>query len=97
MQETAQRDCPVRTQPHQAALRSVSSLRADTTTDATTRRGAELLKGNRKSSRTFSPSWRNVPGEVSPEDVNCWPQRLEERLRPATVYVRISLLPSFYE
>ena len=37
------------------------------------------------------------PGEVSPEDVKRWQRRLEERLRPATVYVRVSLLSSFYE
>jgi integrase len=34
---------------------------------------------------------------VSPEDVKRWQWRLEERLRPATVYVRVSLLSSFYE
>lgn len=34
---------------------------------------------------------------MSPEDVKRWQPRLEVRLRPATVYVRVSLLSSFYE
>jgi integrase len=81
----------------QAALRSALSLWADATTDATTRRRPELLKGKPKVIEDFFAFVGKHPGEVSPEDVKRWQQRLEERLRPATVYVRVSLLSSFYE
>jgi len=81
----------------QAALRSALSLWADATTDATTRRREELLKGKPKVVQDFFAFIEKHPGEVSPEDVKRWQRRLEERLRPATVYVRISLLSSFYE
>jgi integrase len=81
----------------QAAFRSALSLWADATTDATTRRRDELLKGKPKVVEDFFAFVEKHPGEVSPEDVKRWQRRLEERLRPATVYVRISLLSSFYE
>jgi integrase len=81
----------------QAALRSALSLWADATTDATTRRRAELLKGKPKVVEDFFAFVEKHPGEVTPEDVKRWQRRLEERLRPATVYVRVSLLSSFYE
>src|SRR2546423_12767842 len=81
----------------QAALRSALFLWADATTDATTRRRDELLKGKPKVVEDFFAFVEKHPGEVFPEDVKRWQQRLEERLRPATVYVRISLLSSFYE
>lgn len=81
----------------QTALRSALSLWADATTDATTRRRQELLKGKAKVIEDFFTFLKKHPGEVAPEDVKRWQRRLEERLRPATVYVRISLLSSFYE
>ena len=81
----------------QAALRSALSLWADATTDATTRRRDELLKGKPKVIEDFFAFVKKHPGEVSPEDVKGWQRRLEERLRPATVYVRVSLLSSFYQ
>lgn len=81
----------------QAALRSALSLWADATTDATTRRRAELLKAKPKVVEDFFEFVGKHPGEVSPEDVKGWRRQLEERLRPATVYVRVSLLSSFYE
>jgi integrase len=81
----------------QAAFRSALSLWADATTDATTRRRDELLKGKPKVVADFFSFVEKHPGEVSPEDVKRWQRRLEERLRPATVYVRVSLLSSFYE
>jgi integrase len=80
-----------------AALRSALSLWADATTDATTRRRHELLKGKAKVVEDFFAFVEKHPGEVAPEDVKRWQRRLEETLRPATVYVRISLLSSFYE
>src|SRR5215210_3698949 len=81
----------------QAALRSALSLWADATTDPTTRRREELLRGKPKVVEDFFAFVEKHPGEVSPEDVKRWQRQLEERLRPATVYVRISLLSSFYE
>jgi integrase len=81
----------------QAALRSALSLWADATTDATTRRRGELLKGKPRVIEDFFAFVEKHPGKVTPEDVKRWQHRLEERLRPATVYVRISLLSSFYE
>lgn len=81
----------------QAALRSALSLWADATTDATTRRRAELLKGKAKVVEDFFDFIEKHPGEVTPEDVKRWQRRLEERLRPPTVYARVSLLSSFYE
>src|SRR5215210_6021878 len=81
----------------QAALRSALSMWADATTDATTRRREELLKGKPKVVADFFAFIEKHPGEVSPEDVKRWQRRLEETLRPATIYVRISLLSSFYE
>jgi integrase len=80
-----------------AALRSAISLWADATTDATTRRREELLKGKPKVIEDFFAFVEKHPGEVAPEDVKRWQRKLEQRLRPATVYVRISLLSSFYE
>ena len=80
-----------------AALRGALSLWADATTDATTRRRGELLKGKPKVVEDFFAFVGKHPGEVSPEDVKRWQRALEERLRPATVYVRVSLLSSFYE
>jgi integrase len=81
----------------QAAFRSALSLWADATTDATTRRREELLKGKPKVVEDFFAFVEKHPGEVLPGDVKRWQRRLEERLRPATVYVRVSLLSSFYE
>lgn len=81
----------------QAALRSALSLWADATTDATTRRRDELLKGKPKVVNDFFAFVEKHPGEVSPDDVKRWQRRLEVTLRPATIYVRISLLSSFYE
>lgn len=81
----------------QAAIRSALWLWADATTDATTRRRDELLKGKPKVIQEFFAFVEKHPGEVAPEDVKLWQRRLEERLSPATVYVRISLLSSFYE
>lgn len=81
----------------QAALRSALSLWADATTDATTCRREELLKGKPKVVEDFFAFVEKHLGEVSPEDVKRWQRRLEERLRPGTVYVRVSLLSSFYE
>jgi integrase/recombinase XerD len=81
----------------QAALRSALSLWADATTDVTTRRREELLKGKAKVIEDFFAFVEKHPGEVAPEDVKLWQRRLEEHLRPATVYVRVSLLSSFYE
>ncbi|HVG33972.1 MAG TPA: site-specific integrase [Pyrinomonadaceae bacterium] len=80
-----------------AALRNALSLWADATTDATTRRRVELLKAKPKVIEDFFSFVEKHPGEASPEDVKRWQRMLEERLRPATVYVRISLLSSFYE
>jgi integrase/recombinase XerC len=80
-----------------AALRSAISLWADATTDATTRRRADLLKGKPKVIEDFFAFIERHPGEVSSEDVKLWQRKLEETLRPATVYVRVSLLSSFYE
>src|SRR4051812_7706496 len=79
------------------ALRSALSLWADATTNATTRRRVELLKGKPKVIEDFFAFVDKHPGEVSPEDVKRWQRHLEGRLRPATVYVRVSLLSSFYE
>jgi integrase len=79
------------------ALRSALSIWANATTDATTRRREELLKGKAKVIQDFFAFVEKHPGEVTPEDVKRWQRKLEERLRPATVYVRISLLSSFYE
>lgn len=81
----------------QVALRNALSLWADATTDATTRRREELLKGKPKVIEDFFAFVEKHPGEVAPEDVKRWQYRLEERLRPATVYVRVSLLSSFYQ
>jgi integrase len=80
-----------------AALRSAVSLWADATTDATTRRREDLLKGKPKVIEEFFAFVEKHPGEVFPDDVKRWQRQLEERLRPATVYVRVSLLSSFYE
>lgn len=80
----------------QAALRSAISLWADATTDATTRRRAELLKGKPKVVEDFFTFIEKHPGEITSEDVKRWQRSLEKRLRPATVYVRLSLLSSFY-
>jgi integrase len=81
----------------QAAIRSSLSLWADATTDATTRRRAELLKGKPKVVGDFFTFTEKNPGDVTFEDVKRWQRKLEEHLRPATVYVRVSLLSSFYE
>lgn len=78
------------------ALLGASALWADATTGTAMRRRDEVRRAKQKTVIDFFIHTRKLPGEVEPEDVKEWQRELEKKLRPATVYVRLSLLSSFY-
>lgn len=78
------------------ALLSALALWADATTDTAMRRRDEVRQAKQKTVAGFFAHVRKLPGEVEPDDVKGWQRELEKKLRPATVYVRLSLLSSFY-
>ncbi len=82
------------------ALRTAIDVWAASSTSATTRRRDELIAKKRKAVQDFFEDIQKDPGEVSPQDVQEWCERMkkEDGRRPAaaTIYVRVSFLSSFY-
>src|SRR5436853_1728224 len=79
------------------ALQNAIALWADATTDASSSRRADLLRDKRRAITDFFAFAGKHPAEVRPSDVKAWQTALEaSRLKPATVYWKISRLSSFY-
>jgi integrase len=79
------------------ALQNAMRLWADATTDASSACRADLLRSKYQIVCSFFAGVGRHPAEVTPLDVKAWRDRLEERLKQATVYSRVSRLSSFYE
>jgi site-specific recombinase XerD len=73
------------------------ALRADATTDATSVRRQDLLRGKKQAVVSFFDSVRKYPADVSPLDVKTWQASLEASgLKASIVYWKISRISSFY-
>lgn len=88
----------------QLALRTAADLWAETTTAATTQRRGEVMHDKVAAVRDFFDFTGKALADATPGDVQAWRVHLENRvskdgarLRPATIYARISRLSSFYE
>lgn len=80
------------------ALQNAIHLWAAATTDAESACREDLLRGKHQAVSSFFSYVGKHPGAVTPLDVQSWRALLEEKkLKPATVYARISRLSSFYE
>jgi integrase len=83
-----------------AALRTAIEMWAGSSTSASVRRREELIAKKRRVAEGFFKDVGCDPGEVTPQDVQAWCERMRrEDGRPpasATVYTRVSFLSSFY-
>ena len=80
------------------ALRHAIRLWADSSTVPDSARREDLLRDKQRAVAAFFLFSGKHPGEVTPQDVKDWQAGLEAGgLRPATIYVRVSFLSSFYE
>lgn len=84
----------------EAALRTAVELWASGSTSATTRRRDELVQKKRKAVQSFFDEVGCDPGDVTPQDVREWCERMKKEdgrcLAAATIYTRVSFLSSFY-
>jgi len=83
----------------QVALRHALALWAAATTDAGSRRRADLLRDKQKAVADFFERVNKRLAEVTPLNVKSWQQEMERRkpkLAPATIYYRLARLASFY-
>lgn len=79
-------------------LPNAIGLWADSSTVPDSARREDLLRDKKRAVTTFFHFTKKPPGEITPQDVKNWQTSLEaEGLRPATIYVRVSFLSSFYE
>jgi integrase len=80
------------------ALRNAVRLWADSSTVPDSARRQDLLRDKQRAVTTFFLFANKHPGEIIPQDVKNWQESLgSSGLSPATVYVRVSFLSSFYE
>ncbi|MCA1625922.1 MAG: tyrosine-type recombinase/integrase [Acidobacteria bacterium] len=80
-----------------AALRSVIQLWAGARTAESSFRRDELIRKKQEAVESFFVFTNKSPGEIDELDVARWLERLrEQKLKPATVYARVSFLSSFY-
>ncbi len=80
------------------ALRNAVRLWADASTVPDSARREDLLRDKMHAVTAFFIYAKKHPGEVTPQDVKNWQETLSAGgLSPATVYVRVSFLSSFYE
>lgn len=80
-----------------AALRSAINLWAQAKTSESALRHEDLVRKKREAVESFFSFVGKNPGEVDELDVQCWLERLrEQKLKPSTVYARVSFLSSFY-
>ena len=83
---------------HSAALRSAIELWAGARTAASAIRRHDLIRKKQDVVESFFNFVDKRPGEVDDLDVARWIQHLrEQRLKPTTVYARVSFLSSFYQ
>ena len=83
--------------PYEVALRAAIEVWATSSTSATTRRREELIRKKRKVVQCFFIEVARAPGEATPADVQGWCDRMRQDGRsPATIYMRVSFLSSFY-
>lgn len=81
-----------------AGLQNAITLWADATTDATSRRRADLLRDKRRCATLFFSSVQKPVQLVTALDVKAWQAELEDAgLAPATVYAMVSRVSSFYK
>ena len=81
----------------EAALRSVIHLWAKAKTSESAFRHEDLVRKKQEVVASFFSFVGKNPGEVDALDVERWLERLrEQKLKPATVYARVSFLSSFY-
>jgi len=79
-----------------AALRSAIDLWAKAKTSESAFRHEDLVRKKREVVESFFSFIGKSPGKVDELDVQRWLEHLREKLKPATVYARISFLSSFY-
>lgn len=80
-----------------AVLRSAIHLWAKSKTSESAFRHEDLVRKKREVVESFFSFVGKNPGEVDELDVERWLKRLrEQKLKPATVYARVSFLSSFY-
>lgn len=71
---------------------------ADSTTDTSSQRRADLLRDKIRLVSTFFSWVRKSPDMVTPMDIKAWQAELEaSKLSPATVYAAVSRISSFYK
>jgi hypothetical protein len=86
-----------RTDDAHLTLQEIFHLWAKSTTEAGTAPREDMIRDKQRAVAHFFAYTGKVPGEVSPLDVRDWQSELETKgLRPGTIYVRVSLLSSFY-
>lgn len=79
------------------ALRSAIQLWADGSTAADSDRYHDLIRDKRSAVEDFFEFSGKHPADVAPSDTHAWREALEARkLKPNTVYSRVSRLSSFY-
>ena len=80
-----------------AVLRSAVHLWASAKTAESVFRRDQLIKKKQEAVESFFAFSGKNPGEVDELEVHRWLERLrEQKLKPATVYARVSFLSSFY-
>lgn len=81
----------------QVAIRNAVTLWAEQNTRAETLDRKAKLRDKALAVTSFFEFVGKHPGEVKPEDVSGWRQRMEGKgLKPATVYARVSRVSAFY-
>src|SRR5437764_14579234 len=79
------------------ALRSAIQLWAESSTSADSDRHDDLVRDKRAAVEDFFEFSGKHPADVAPSDTYAWREDLEARkLKPNTVYSRVSRLSSFY-
>jgi integrase len=87
---------PLQSADWMVALRSATEIWADVTT-AASRRRADIQRDKRRTVASFFAFVDKRPGDVTPDDVRAWTERMrEQRLAVNSIYTRVSLLSSFY-
>jgi site-specific recombinase XerD len=80
------------------ALMNAIMLWADATTQSSSSRRRDLLRDKKLAVAGFFRFTRKPPEQVTPIDVKNWQVEMESlKLKPATIYSRISRLSSFYQ
>jgi integrase len=82
---------------YQPALRSAIQLWAESSTAGDSERHDDLVRDKRAAVEDFFEFSGKHPADVAPSDTHAWREALEARkLKPNTIYSRVSRLSSFY-